>query len=91
MVTAATRSEAEVRDFIDVDGLLRAGYTRERLIELAEQRDGGFDTAVLADMFASIQRFNDRQFAAYGFDAKRAAAIRRTFLHWREKLLPSER
>ncbi|WP_329565306.1 nucleotidyl transferase AbiEii/AbiGii toxin family protein [Kitasatospora sp. NBC_01266] len=81
-------SRAEVRDFIDVDGLLRAGYTRERLIELAEQRDGGFDTAVLADMFASIQRFNDRQFASYGIDVHRATIIRGTFLRWREQLLP---
>ncbi|WP_263444752.1 hypothetical protein [Streptomyces olivaceus] len=28
-------SRAEVRDFIDVDALIRAGYSRERLIELA--------------------------------------------------------
>nr|WP_237419292.1 nucleotidyl transferase AbiEii/AbiGii toxin family protein [Kitasatospora sp. SID7827] len=79
-------SRAEARDFIDVNGLLTAGYTRERLIELAEERDGGFDTTVLADMFASVQRFNDRQFAAYGFDTDRAAAIRSTFLNWREQL-----
>ncbi len=37
-------------------------------------------------MFASVQRFNDRQFAAYGFDADLAAAIRGTFLNWREQL-----
>jgi Nucleotidyl transferase AbiEii toxin, Type IV TA system len=61
-------SRAEVRDFIDVDALLRGGYGHTRLIELGRQRDAGFDTGVLADMFHAVHRFNDRQFAAYGID-----------------------
>jgi hypothetical protein len=53
--TGALFSRAEVRDAVDVDGLLRAGYTRERLIELAAQNDAGFDRRMFADALARIQ------------------------------------
>jgi hypothetical protein len=79
-------TRAEARDFIDVDALLRMGYTREQLIRLAAQRDAGFELAVLADMFGSVGRFNDRQFTAYGVDAERVRAIRAQFADWREEL-----
>ncbi|MFE2939335.1 hypothetical protein ACFXKG_09805 [Streptomyces sp. NPDC059255] len=45
--TGALFSRAEARDAIDVDGLLRAGYSRERLIELVAQNDAGFDQPYL--------------------------------------------
>jgi len=64
-------TRAEARDFIDVDALLGAGYSRQRLIQLAAQRDAGFDLAVLAEMFGSVSRFNDRQFTIYGVTAER--------------------
>ena len=79
-------SRAEARDFIDVDALLGSGYTRQQLIQLASQRDAGFDLAVLADMFASVGRFNDRQFTVYGVDAERVLGIRAQFADWREQL-----
>nr|WSX75719.1 nucleotidyl transferase AbiEii/AbiGii toxin family protein [Streptomyces sp. NBC_00899] len=41
--TSALFSRAEVRDAIDVDGLIKAGYTRARLMELAAENDAGFD------------------------------------------------
>jgi Nucleotidyl transferase AbiEii toxin, Type IV TA system len=79
-------SRAEVRDFIDVEALLRGGYSRERLIELARQRDAGFDTRVLADMFQAVHRFNDRQFAAYGIDPADVTRIRDEFSDWQRTL-----
>jgi hypothetical protein len=87
---SALFSRAEARDFIDVEGLLRAGYTRQQLIELAAERDGGFDLTVLAEMFASISRFSDRQFAVYGIDAANIVAIRETFGQWRDDLSAEE-
>ena len=86
-------SRAELRDFIDVDAPLRAGYEREQLIRLAEQRDAGFDRSVLAEMFGAVRRFNDRQFNAYGVSAASAEAIRTRFAGWQRDLeaqLPDE-
>jgi hypothetical protein len=84
--TGALFSRAEVRDAVDVDGLLRAGYTREQLIELAAQNDAGFDRRMFADALARIQRYSDKQFAAYGLDPQAAAAIREQFAHWHQEL-----
>jgi hypothetical protein len=79
-------SRAEARDFIDVDALVQVGYTRERLIELAAERDSGFDKTVLAQMFAGAGRFSDRQFLVYGVDQARVDGIRAQFDDWREEL-----
>jgi hypothetical protein len=79
-------TRAEVRDFIDVDALLRGGYNRSQLIELAKRRDAGFDESVLADMFASLHRLNDRQFAVYGIDAAAIQEIRDQFKSWQQEI-----
>ncbi|KRV47596.1 hypothetical protein AQ490_06810 [Wenjunlia vitaminophila] len=80
-------SRAEARDFLDVHALLRAGYTRQRLVELAAARDAGFDRSVLADMLAGVGRFSDRQFLVYGVDQPRIDAVRAEFADWRAELL----
>ncbi len=79
-------TRAEVRDFIDVDALLRGGYSRAQLIQLAKRRDAGFDEEVLADMFGSLRRLNDRQFAVYGLDPAAIRAIRDQFAEWRREV-----
>lgn len=82
---SALFSRAEVRDFIDVDALLRAGYTRDGLIALVERRDAGFDRKLLAEMLGGVGRFNDRQFSVYGSGID-VAGIRRQFADWRREL-----
>jgi hypothetical protein len=84
--TTALDGRAEVRDAIDVDGLLKAGYTRERLIELAKQNDGGFDPRMFADSLARVQRYTDKQFAAYGLTTPEAGALRERFADWQHQL-----
>ncbi|UGQ09130.1 nucleotidyl transferase AbiEii/AbiGii toxin family protein [Yinghuangia sp. ASG 101] len=82
---SALFSRAEVRDFIDVDALLRAGYTRDGLIALVERRDAGFDRKVLAEMLGGIGRFNDRQFSVYGPGID-VAGVRSQFADWQREL-----
>ncbi|MGF1426436.1 nucleotidyl transferase AbiEii/AbiGii toxin family protein [Kitasatospora sp. LaBMicrA B282] len=84
--TGALFSRAEVRDAIDVHGLLQSGYSRERLLELAAQNDAGFDQSMFADALRRIGRYSDKQFAAYGLDPVAAAAIRAQFADWRDHL-----
>jgi hypothetical protein len=83
---AALDGRAEVRDAIDIDGLLKAGFTRERLMELAKQNDDGFEPRMFADSLARIRRYTDKQFAAYGLAAAEAAAIRAQFADWQRRL-----
>ncbi|WPB91935.1 nucleotidyl transferase AbiEii/AbiGii toxin family protein [Streptomyces malaysiensis] len=85
--TSALFTRAEVRDAIDVAGLLKAGYTREQLMDLAAQNDAGFDHRMFADSLGRIQRYTDKQFAAYSLNAEDAAAIRDTFADWQQQLL----
>ncbi len=85
---SALFTRAEPRDFLDVDAALATGrYTRERLLELAEQADAGFDRRILADLFAMLQRYPDRRFAAYGVHPAHIAAMREHFTQWRKQLL----
>ena len=84
--TTALDGRAEVRDAIDVDGLLKAGYSRQRLMELAKQNDDGFDPRMFADSLARIQRYTDKQFAAYGLSATEAGTLRDRFADWQRQL-----
>lgn len=89
---SALFTRAEPRDFLDVDAAIQTGrYTREQVLELAEQADAGFDPRVLADLFAMLQRYPDRRFAAYGADPPYIAAMRERFAQWREVLLTDEK
>jgi hypothetical protein len=89
---SALFTRAEPRDFLDVDAALATGrYTREQVLELAEQSDAGFDRRLLADLFAMLARYPDRRFAAYGADPAHIAAMRERFAQWREARLADEK
>jgi hypothetical protein len=85
---SALYSRAEPRDFLDIDAAVTSGrYTRERLCELAEEADAGFDRRILADLFAMLERYPDRRFAAYGVDADHLTGLRIGFAEWRHELI----
>ncbi|MFF7358338.1 nucleotidyl transferase AbiEii/AbiGii toxin family protein [Streptomyces filipinensis] len=79
-------SRAELRDFIDVDALIKAGYTRDQLLRFAAHRDAGFDRRVFADMLGSVTRFRNDRFAPYGITPEAADAIKEQFAEWRQEL-----
>lgn len=85
---SALFTRAEPRDFLDVDAAQQTGrYSHERILELAEQADAGFDRRILADLFDMLPRYPDRRFAAYGTAPQDIAAMRGRFADWREQLL----
>jgi hypothetical protein len=85
---SALFSRAEPRDFLDVDAAVTTGrYSREQLLVLAEQADAGFDPRTLADLFAVLERYPDRRFAAYGAQPGQVRAMRERFRRWRIELL----
>ena len=85
---SALYTRAEPRDFLDIDAALATGrYTWDRLCELAEQVDSGFDRRVLAELFGVLERYPDRRFAAYGTDQADIEAMRERFARWRQRLI----
>jgi hypothetical protein len=87
---SALYTRAEPRDFLDVDAAITTGrYSPEQLCDLAEQADAGFDRHVLAEVFALLQHYPDRRFAAYGCTAEDIDALRARFAAWRAALLAS--
>jgi hypothetical protein len=85
---SALYTRAEPRDFLDVDAAITSGrYSRQRLCELAEQADAGFDRRILADLFAMLARYPDRRFAFYGADPDHLIELRARFADWRQALL----
>ena len=84
---SALFTRAEPRDFLDVDAaIMTRYYTRERLLELAEEADAGFDRRVFADLLAMLHRYPDRRFAAYEATPDHIAAMRKRFEEWRGQL-----
>lgn len=79
----ALYNRAAARDFLDVDAALVSGrYTLERLCELAEAVDAGFDRRMFAEMVRSIDRFDDEDFTQYGIAADAVPALRRRVWDW---------
>ncbi|GAA1834546.1 hypothetical protein GCM10009682_61090 [Luedemannella flava] len=79
---------AEARDFLDVDAALASGrYTRQRLVELAANADGGFDPILFADAIGSLAQRTDAEFADYEVTAQQISAVRRRFAEWRDEIL----
>jgi Nucleotidyl transferase AbiEii toxin, Type IV TA system len=85
---SALYTRAEPRDFLDVDAAIVSGkYTHERLCELAQEADSGFDRRVLAEVLAMIQRYPDRRFTAYGATPEQLTALRVRYDSWRTELI----
>jgi hypothetical protein len=74
------------RDFIDVDAAVAAGYDRDRLIELAIERDPGFNRPMFAVSLRSLSGYADEEFALYGRGPDEVAGLRVRFREWREEL-----
>lgn len=88
---SALFTRAEPRDFLDIDAAVMTGrYTRDQILDLAEQADAGFDRRVLADLFGMLERYPDRRFAAYGAEPGHIKAMRERFALWREEILTEE-
>ncbi|MPY98516.1 MAG: hypothetical protein GEU97_11065 [Actinophytocola sp.] len=65
-----------VRDYIDVDGIMRSGrYSMPCLLELAVEHDPGFRKDMFADALRAVRRLPHSAFAAYGMSDEDAAAL----------------
>jgi hypothetical protein len=74
------------RDFIDVDAAVSSGYDRDRLIDLAIERDPGFNRPMFAVSLGTLDAISDKPFARYGRGPGEVAGLRARFREWREEL-----
>jgi hypothetical protein len=74
---------AAARDFADVY-VLAHRFGKGVLLARAAQIDGGFDAKVLADMFATLDRFTDDEIPVPGGSS--AAELRTFYSTWRAEL-----
>jgi hypothetical protein len=76
------------RDFLDIDAAVCSGrFTRERLLELAANADGGFDPTMFAFALGALTQITDTAFEAYGATHEHVSDLRQRFAQWREELL----
>jgi Nucleotidyl transferase AbiEii toxin, Type IV TA system len=83
----ALYGRAEVRDYIDVHGVLQDGrYAGDELLRLAIDHDPGFDPALFADALRAVRRFPPSAFEPYELSAGRVEALLARLLAWAEEI-----
>ncbi len=87
----ALYNRAAARDFLDIDAAIGGGhYPLERLCQLAETVDAGFDRVMFGRMLRYVERFDPEDFAEYGVDALEAEALLARVAAWRRELETGE-
>lgn len=80
-------SRAEVRDYVDVDGVLRSGrYELGELLRMAAEHDPGFDPGMFAEALAAARRLADSALARYGLTEAEADALRGRLVAWSARI-----
>lgn len=80
---AALYGRAEVRDFVDVEAILRSGrYTTHDLLRLAADADPGFDPEMFLIALNALDRLPDQAFAVHGLSTARTHELRQRFKAW---------
>jgi hypothetical protein len=79
---AAAAGRALERDFVDIAALTAAGYTAERLINLAMERDPGLPLFAFAEAARRLDRLEDSRLAPYLNGDRDAAWVRTAFADW---------
>lgn len=81
------------RDLVDVHAVaVTAGYGQERVLELGEEKDPGFDRAVFAQGLGVAAARPDSHFAGLvGLTEAQTAALRQWATDWRAELLAEPR
>ena len=83
----ALYGRAEVRDYIDVHGVLQDGrYAREDLLRLATDHDPGFDPAQFAEALRAVRRFPSSAFDPYKLTSDQIKELCAQLLSWADAI-----
>lgn len=85
---SAVYSRAEVRDYLDLDAIRESGrFTDAEILELAVDRDPGFDVQMFAGQLDQINRLGSaRRVEEYGVGEQELAQIKSRLSGWAEEL-----
>lgn len=88
---SALRSRGEVRDYIDIDAVVRSGrFSRDEVLTIGDKQEAmPFDREMLADRFRAVQGKELAEFEAYEVDAAWRLEIVDHFLDWADKIDPA--
>jgi hypothetical protein len=75
---------AEARDLLDVDALLHV-ITLQKMLDLAAEKDLGFDPSRLPDAIAAAVNRPDSAFSALGLSSDETEALRQRARTWLTK------
>lgn len=79
------------KDFIDVQAAMEAGYSRERLLELGDDKQvDGMYRPMLTEQLDLAARLPDSDFAEYGASPEQAGAIRTNMTNWAKEIRARE-
>lgn len=78
---------AEVRDYIDVHGVLQDGRFRgDELLRMAADHDPGFNPEMFAEALRAVRRFPASAFEPYQLSADQVEALCARLLGWAEEI-----
>ena len=81
---------AEVRDYVDVHGVLADGrFTGEELLRMAADHDPGFDTDMFAEALRAVRRLPASAFEPYKLTPDEVEALTGRLLGWAEEIDPA--
>lgn len=84
---AALYSRSEVRDYLDVDTIRQAGlFTDHRLIQLAQERDPGFELAHFITALRAADTIAVTRVAMYGVTEPALTGLTARFTAWADSL-----
>jgi len=83
----ALYGRAEVRDYIDVHGILEDGrYPAAELLRMATDHDPGFDRVMFAEALRAVRRFPASAFEPYQLTADQVDALYARLLAWADEI-----
>jgi hypothetical protein len=86
----ALYGRGEVRDYIDVDGILRSGrYQLGDLLRLAADHDPGFEPALFAEALTAVRRLPATAFAPYAMTTDDVTALQHRIIAWAAEIRPT--
>lgn len=78
---------AEVRDYIDVYGVLENGrYAGDEMLRMAADHDPGFDPDMFAEALRAVRRFPDSAFEPYKLSCEQIDLLRARLLAWADEI-----
>jgi hypothetical protein len=88
---SALWSRGEVRDYIDIDAVVRSGrFSRDEVLAIGDKQEAlPFDRAMLADRFRAVESRRLTEFDMYEVGETRRLSIVEQFLDWADEIDPA--